>query len=251
MGSKIIVVADGDQAKATRLAEALGRDFFRMRKETQPPYTALDRAIARAAAHRGPKPLVIADVADNAGGGAASDSTFIAKAVLDAGLRNAAIAIFWDPMAVRLAHEAGIGATLDVRIGGKLGPASGPPLDLHATVVGLAKNASIPFGTRDVTLAPAGDMAAWEVDGIAIVCGSVRTQCFSTAAFANVGIDPATRAVLVVKSMQHFHASFAPIAADILYVAVPGAVTPDVAMLPYRKASKHQWPFVEDPFAPA
>lgn len=249
LGSKILVVADGDRGKARRLAEELGHAFFAMREATQPAYTSIEEAMARVAAHRGPKPLVLADVADNAGGGAASDSTFILKAMLDAGVRDAGIAMFWDPMVVRLGFEAGEGAVLDIRLGGKLGAASGTPLDLRAKVTGLARDARVRFGAREVTLQPVGDMVALEAEGIAISCSSVRTQCFSTDCFTNVGIDPTARRVLVVKSMQHFHASFAPIADDILYVTAPGAVSPDFAALPYHKASRDQWPFVADPFA--
>ena len=249
MGAKIVVVADGDRAAAGRLAETLGREFFAIRRQTQPPYVTLEQAIARAAAHSGDRPLVLADVADNAGGGAPSDSTFVLRALREAGLASAAIGPVWDPIAVRLAFEAGVGATLDLRLGGKMGPSSGMPMDLRARVTGLARDATIPFGERDVTLAAAGDMAALEVDGIAIACCSLRTQAFSTAVFTNVGIDPTARAVVVVKSMQHFYASFAPIAAEVLYVAAPGAVTPDVTALAYRKARRDQWPFVENPFA--
>ena len=46
----------------------------------------------------------------------------------------------------------------------------------------------------------------------------------------------------MVKSMQHFHADFAPIAADILYVAAPGALLPNFRELPYRKADPLIWP---------
>src|SRR5262249_43383815 len=107
MGSKIVVVANGDKAKAQVLAETLGREFFALRDETRPPYSTVPAAMDRARRHQDAKPLVLADVSDNAGGGAASDSTFILQAMLDAGLTNAAIAMFWDPVAVRLAHEAG------------------------------------------------------------------------------------------------------------------------------------------------
>ena len=248
MGSKIVVVADGDRAKAERLAAALGREFFAMRDETQPAYIGLEQAMARAAMHNQPKPLVIADVSDNAGGGAASDSTFILQALLEKGIRDAAIAMIWDPMAVRLGFEVGEGAMLDLRLGGKLGLASGPPLDLHAKVIGLQRDAYVSFGGREKSLAPVGDLAAFEVEGVAIVCNTLRGQCKSLDCFTSVGIDPSTRRVLVVKSMQHFHAAYAPIASEILYVAVPGAVAPDVRALPYRKASRQQWPFVDDPF---
>ena len=246
MGSKIIVVTDGDRDKADRLAAELGREFFTLRAQTQPPYITLDAAMDHAARHAGPRPLVLADVADNAGGGAASDSTFVLEAMLARGLEGAAIGMIWDPMAVRLAFEVGLGASLAIRLGGKLGPLSGRPLDVRARVVGLARDVLIPFGGA---MAPAGDLAAFAVDGVAIVCSTLRMQCFSPVCFTAAGIDAGACRVLVVKSMQHFHAAFAPIAADILYVAASGSVSPDVTALPYRRARRDQWPFIENPFA--
>jgi microcystin degradation protein MlrC len=247
MGSKILVVTDNDRAKADRLARELGMAFYRMRAETQPAYATLDQALARAATHNQPRPLVLADVSDNAGGGAASDSTFILQAMLDRGIRDAAIAMLWDPMAVRMGFEVGEGAELDLRLGGKLGLMSGPALDVRARVIGLKRDARTKgFGNSHVHV---GDMAAFEVDGIAVVCNTLRAQCKSVDAFTNVGIDPAARKVVVVKSMQHFHAEYAPVASEILYVAVPGAVAPDFLKLPYARASRAQWPFLADPLA--
>ena len=65
----------------------------------------------------------------------------------------------------------------------------------------------------------------------------------------NLGIDPSKKKVVVVKSMQHFHAAYAPIASEVLYVAAPGALVPDWKLLPYVKANRKQWPLVADPFA--
>jgi microcystin degradation protein MlrC len=202
----------------------------------------------RARSHTLPRPLVLADVSDNAGGGAASDSTFILDAMIKCGLRDAAIGMFWDPMAVRIAFEAGEGAHLDVRLGGKLSPASGPQLDLGVTVTGLKRDAYLQFGGRDKNFHPVGDMAAFSVDGIVVVCNTRRSQCLSLECFTNLGIDPSTKRVVVVKSMQHFYAAFAPIASEILYVAAPGTIPPNVQDLSYVKASKNQWPFIDNPF---
>ena len=97
MGSKVIAITDGDRPKAEKLARELGQEFFAMRDATQPPYVSLDAAMARVSSHNLPKPMVLADVSDNAGGGAASDSTFILKALLDKKVKDAAIGMFWDP----------------------------------------------------------------------------------------------------------------------------------------------------------
>ena len=139
MGSKIIAITDGDRPKAEKLARELGREFFAMREATQPPYVTLDAAMARVSSHNLPKPMVLADVSDNAGGGAASDSTFMLKALLDKKVKDAAIGMIWDPGAVKLAFEVGEGAELDIRLGGKLGPQSGPPIDARAKVLKLAQ----------------------------------------------------------------------------------------------------------------
>ena len=117
-----------------------------MRAVTQPPYVTLDTAMARVSSHNLPKPMVLADVSDNAGGGAASNSTFILRELLDKKIKDAAIAMFWDPGAVKLAFEVGEGAELDIRLGGKLGPQSGPPIDARAKVLKLEKDVFIQFG---------------------------------------------------------------------------------------------------------
>ena len=150
-----------------------------------------------------------------------------------------------DPLVL---FEAGEGARLDVRLGGKLSPASGAPLDLHVTVTGLKRDAYVQFGERDKTFHSVGDMAALSIDGILVVCSTRREQCLSLECFTNIGVDPSTQRVVVVKSMQHFYAAFAPLASDVLYVAAPGAVPPNFKALPYVKASKNQWPFIDNPF---
>lgn len=249
MGSRIVVVTDGDRAKAARLAAQLGREFFAIREATQPPYIGLDEAVARAAGHNGPKALVLADVADNAGGGAASDSTFLLQALLERGVRDAALGMIWDPVAVRLAIEAGEGATLPLRLGGKCGPASGPPLDVAARVLKIGRDVAIEFGAERKSLGRIGDAVALEIDGVTVIANSLRTQCLSRDCFTRLGVDPAQKRVVVVKSMQHFHAAYAPIAAEVLYVAAPGALTTRWSELPYRKIDRRQWPLVEDPFA--
>jgi microcystin degradation protein MlrC len=147
-----------------------------------------------------------------------------------------------------IAIEAGTGATLDLRIGGKMGRMSGDPVDVRATVGGIALNAIQHFGPVETQVAiPMGDSVAIEVDGIAVVLYSQRTQTFSPEVFTNVGIDPLTRHVLVVKSTQHFYARFAPIASEVVYVSAPGAVAPDFAAIPYQIASRNRYPMTDNP----
>lgn len=247
MRSRIIAITDNDKPKAERLARELGLEFFAMREKTQPPYVTLDAAMARISSHNLPKPMVLADVSDNAGGGAASDSTFILKALLDKKVKDAAIAMFWDPGVVKLAFEVGEGAELDVRLGGKLGPQSGDPVDARAKVLKLGREITIQFGGQRKGVNSIGDAAALQIEGVTVIVNTKRSQCHSLDCFAKLGVDPSTKKVVVVKSMQHFHAAYAPIASEVVYVAAPGALVPDWSLLPYKKAGKDQWPFVANP----
>ena len=58
-------------------------------------------------------------------------------------------------------------------------------------------------------------LAGTEVD---VILNTNRTQTFEPDIFSNLGIDPLAKDLLLVKSTNHFHAGFAPIAAEIVYV---------------------------------
>ncbi len=247
LGAKTLVVTDNNADQATKLAEQLGRELYDMRHEVYPNYLGIDAALDKALAV-GKSPVVLADVSDNSGGGAPGDSTFILKRLLERKIENVAIGCIWDPVAVSVAMDAGVGANLDMRIGGKMGPMSGDPLDLHVKITGLAPNAIQYFGSEEsyfeVLL---GDTASIQINGIDVVLISNRTQTFSPEVFTNLGIDPLARRLLIVKSTQHFYARFAPIATEVIYVAAPGAVLPDFKNIPYQYADRNQYPIVDDP----
>ncbi|MCC6803647.1 MAG: M81 family metallopeptidase [Anaerolineae bacterium] len=247
LGTKALVVTDNDPSGAEELAASLAREFYAMRARTIPYFYDIDGALDHALAAPG-APIVIADVSDNPGGGAPCDSTFVLRRMLERGITNVALGCIWDPIAASIAIEAGEGAVLDLRVGGKMGVMSGDPLDLHVTVGKIALGALQYFGPDDaIQEMPLGDSVAINANGIDIVLISTRTQTFSPHVFTNVGIDPGTRKILIVKSTQHFYARFAPIASEVIYVAAPGAVAPDFKSIPYQVASRHRYPMVDDP----
>jgi microcystin degradation protein MlrC len=235
MGARVLVITDNLPAQGATLADDLRQRLWAIRDQLRPNYLTMDAALDRALASD-QTPVVLADVSDNAGGGAPSDSTFILRRMIERGITNAAVALLWDVGAAALAMEAGEGAEFDMRLGGKLGPMSGDPLDVRVQVLKLTANATQTGLSHSV--APLGDAVALRANGIDIVVNTHRTQVFNPDAFTNVGIDPTQKRILVVKSMQHFYAGFAPIAAQILYVAAPGALVPDFKTLPYQKANR-------------
>ncbi|MFZ1756975.1 MAG: MlrC C-terminal domain-containing protein, partial [Caldilineaceae bacterium] len=203
---------------------------------------ALDRALELADGP-GKGPVVLADLSDNAGGGAPNDSTFVLRRVLERGIGDIAFANFWDPIVTQLAINAGTGARIALRLGGKMGPQSGDPLDVTATVGGVAVDAVQTVGKPPKTAkSRLGDAVALDLgNGVEVQVNSQRTQSFNPDALTQVGIDALNKRLIVVKSMQHFHAGYGPIAKAVLYIAAPGALVPHFDQLPYRFADRSLW----------
>src|SRR5829696_712424 len=79
---RILVVADGDKAKADALATRLGEEFVSMRGKTTPEFLSIADGV-KAAREAREGPVVIADPADNAGGGAPTDNTTILRHLIE------------------------------------------------------------------------------------------------------------------------------------------------------------------------
>lgn len=239
MGTKVFVYTDNNPTKAAALARELADELIAMREQLAPAYPDPDSALDEALAFNG-GPVVISDGADNPGGGAASDSTFMLRRMLERGISNAVLGPLWDPVAVRIAFDAGVGAQLPLRIGGKISPLSGQPLDLLCTVKSLTPSL-IQTGLSN-TPTPMGDCALVHAQGIEILLCSLRNQAMGTDLFTGAGCELAQRKIIVVKSSQHFYASFSKIAAKVIYADAPGSVARDLNTLPYRKVRRPKWP---------
>jgi microcystin degradation protein MlrC len=239
MGTKVLVYTDGDQKKADALARTLADELIGLREQLKVPFLDIDTALDRAVASL-QKPVVLADRADNPGSGSPGDSTFILRRMIERGIRNAAVGPMWDPLAVKIAFEAGKGAKLPMRIGGKVGPASGDPLDLMCEVRALFPEMWMTGLSGAAT--PVGDAALLAAHGIEIVLITLRNQAMGTDVFTQLGCNLAAKDIIVVKSAQHFQASFASVANSVLYVGAPGAATPHLATLPFRKIRRPKWP---------
>ena len=247
MGTKVLVYCDGDADQAQALAQRVADEVIGLRDRLAVRYLGVDEALdAALALPDGPGgPVVLADRADNPGSGAPGDSTFILRRLVERGIGNVALGPLWDPVAVRLCFEAGEGATLPLRVGGKIGPTSGDPLDLDVTVRALRREHRMT--ALSGSLQSVGDAAWIEAGGVSIVLVSVRRQATGTDVFTGLGCDLASRRLLVVKSAQHFHAAFSSVARQVIYVGAPGTATPFLHTLPYRKIRRPMWPL--DPVA--
>jgi microcystin degradation protein MlrC len=242
--AKVLVITDGDNDLAQKTADQVGAKIWTLKEHTHPTGLSIDEALDQGmSAAKGP--VVLADLGDNAGVGAPSDSTFMLQRIVERDLENVLSGIYWDPVSVRFCMEAGEGAEFDLRIGGKVGKASGDPVDLRITVMKILEDARQPFAN---SFAPLGN-AVWvqAANNLDLMLCDNRCQTFHPDAFTQMGIDLSTKQIVVVKSTQHFYSGFAPVASDILYVSAPGAIPMNFADIEFEKFTDPYWPRDENP----
>jgi len=138
VGVHVVVTTDGDPALARATAKTVAGWIWEHREEFRPetdtPELALRRAFA--AAVEVASPVVVNDTADNCGGGAPGDATHVLRALLEAAPDRPGAACFgfvYDPAVALAALEAGPGATVDVKLGGKHDDVHGEPLAFRPT----------------------------------------------------------------------------------------------------------------------
>lgn len=247
VGSKVLVITDGDGGKAAALAKKLGLEILRWGRDgATPRHYKPDEGIAAALAlAQEGRPVILADRWDNPGGGVAGDSSVMIEALLARPEVKAAIGAVWDPVAVSFCRAAGVGAEIPLRFAGKAAPSSGRPIDATVLVTSMTGDLVVPFEQSRVSLGPA---AAIRIGHLDIVLASTRAQTFSPPVFTDLGIDLSAKQVVVVKSSNHFYAAFAPIAASVLYLDSGGPYPPDARKIPYTKIRRPFSPLDPNPW---
>lgn len=252
-GMSVIVTSRGDQDAADALAHELAADLWAGRHRLRADLLSIEEATRRMAevvADPSLPPLLLADVADNPGGGGRGNTTAILASFLAAGLEGVAFAIHCDPPLAAEAHRQGAGSRFLARLNRDETEPTSKPLAVEAVVMGLSDGEVIGrrgmMGGRLRSLGP----TAWlRLDGrIDLVIVSIRHQLLDTAMIEHLGLEVRKLRGIVAKSRGHFRAGFDDIFDDgqILEVDGPGLVTPMVTRIGWRNVPRPIWPLDPD-----
>lgn len=242
VGSSVIAVADGDQFLAQSTAEELASWIWENRERWfSPPVSVRDAIQMGQADNR--YPVVLADHADNTGGGSPGDSTEILRTFLELGLTDALILYIVDPEVVDEAHAAGIGARVDVSVGGKSAAIQGPPVRMNAQVKALSDGDFVYDGPMYAGLSGNMGRSAWiQQDGVSVVVVTAHEQPLGPAFAKTLGIDCAAMKFIAVKSAAHFRASFEKFAGLIINVDAQAIHTHDFKRLQFQHRTRPVFP---------
>ena len=242
VGSSVIVVADGDAALAQQAADELGGWIWEQRERWYSPPLAVREGL-RLGEEAGRYPIILADHADNTGGGSPGDSTEVLRTFIDLGLSDALILYLVDNAVAVQAHEAGVGQRMAVSLGGKSSPVQGQPVEVEAEVLALSDGAFAYDGPMFAGLTGSMGTSAWlRIGGVSVVVVTAREQPFDTAFARSLGIDCAQMKYIAVKSAAHFRAAFEPLAGSIHNVDAAGIHTHDFRRLKFTKRRRDVFP---------
>jgi len=241
-GSAVVAVTDGDRRLAQSLCDRLGEKMYGMREQFLKPLTPIKEAVKRAIdAPEGP--IILADVADNPGGGAPGDGTEILRELIRVKARNVGVAIIKDPEAVAEAVRVGVKGTIRMPIGAKTDIFHGKPVKVTGTVRTITDGRFIHKAIIVGVPADVGRTAVIDVDGIEIILTEKSHAPNDPEIYRRNGIEPTDKKILVLKSRGHFRAAYEPFSKEIIEVDAPGLTSPNLSWFKYTNIPRPIWPF--------
>jgi microcystin degradation protein MlrC len=237
LGTSSIVVTDNDPERARQEALRLAQEFWKHRERMQARLTSVEEGVRIACDSRGTVALV--DAADATSSGASGDSNVILGQLLAAGYRGRALIPIVDPGAVTAAMAAGIGKTIQVRVGGAF-DRHYPPLELAVQVRMLSDGRfrSESFNQEWFS----GHAAVLQVGTITLVVTTRSVHLYDRSLFFAHGQDPRHFDVVVVKSPHCQPHMYADWCSRLINVDAPGSTSANLPTLGHRRCRRPIFP---------
>lgn len=248
-GLSAVVVTDSDPELAARWRDELLAMAWSHREaflyQLEPLATSVSKALALKP--ETPGPIVLLDHYDNAASGGTMDTTAVLAEVMRQGLDNVAVFALFDPGAVQVAIQAGVGAEVALSVGGHLPmpqvPHRSEPVSLLGTVKTIssgrfkAKGPMSPGASMDM-----GQTVVIDTGRIEVVLISRHIEPFDANALFSVGIDPMQKRFIVLKSRIHWRAGLGQLAAAIVECVGAGVCTSDYSELVFKRLRRPIFP---------
>ncbi|MDA0587583.1 MAG: M81 family metallopeptidase [Planctomycetota bacterium] len=239
--SSVLVTTNDDAEAALEAAERIGKFMWENRELFQAKLTSLEESICQANETDGL--VVFSDAADATASGASGDSNAILKGLLASGFLKRALIPIVDAPAAAAAFKAGVGATIDVSLGGTRDPGRFEPVAVTARVKSLHDGR---FNYENGTIGNGDQTAVLIVGSMHILVTQRPVYVVGQRVFQDHGLNPADYDLVVVKSPNGFRTWYESIASLIVPVDVPGSTSANLKSLPFRNCVRPIFPLNED-----
>ena len=190
--------------------------------------------------------VVVAEPADNIGGGAPGDCTGMLRALLEHGVPESVITIS-DEETAGFLHDRQVGETCRVRLGGK-GMEDDSPVEIDVELLKLTdgktvlEDANSHLASMYGMYIDMGPSALVRHDGVYVIVTSRKMEPFDLSVFRYNGINPETMRCVVAKAAVAHKTAFMAIAERFLSVDTPGPCRTDLRNLPFEKIRRPIYP---------
>ncbi len=234
MGSSVIVVTDNNEILAETLSRQLASTMWEMRENFAGDFTSVSQAIELC--KQSSERICLLDMGDNVGGGSSADGTELLSAIHKAKI-GPAFGCLYDPEAVELCVEAGVGERVDLQVGGKTDNFHGSPIDLEVTVRSLHNGKFREPQPRHggIVEFDQGKTVICETDhGLTLMLTTLRMVPFSLHQLISCDLDPNSFRFLVAKGVNAPIAAYRDVCDQFIRVNTAGSTCADMSRLYYQ-----------------
>lgn len=241
IGTAFVVVTDDDHVTAEGIADDLSRRFWSQRHRFAVPQRAVEVAFNEAASV-GATPVVLVELADCVGGGAAGDSVQVLDAYLRGDRKERLLIHVVDPDLCVQAARQGVGATFSSELGQKIDATYAKPITVTVTVESLfdgqIRYKAGPMGGIRASIGPS---AVVSIDTATILVSTYGAYEYGEESFEAAGLDVRNYDLVVVKNPMNSKQAYAW-APRLIPVKTKGSTTSSFDDLPWLRLSRPCFP---------
>nr|WP_286193621.1 M81 family metallopeptidase [Boseongicola sp. H5] len=229
-GFSIVIESWADRDHAAALVARIADRAWAARDAFSADLVPIPEAIARTETH--PGPWILADIADNPGGGGRGNTPHVMRALLEHGARDVQIVPVFDPPIAAQAHTLGEGASFTAHFNRDETTEHSELFSAEARVEKLTDGRfHHQTGMSAGMEGDYGPSALLRIDHVAVAVTSHRRQTLGPSEFRHFGLNPGVAQIIVAKSRGHFRAGFRGLIPDerIIELDAPGLVPGNLA----------------------
>ncbi len=196
-------------------------------------------------------PVVIADHGDNSGAGGSADDMTVLSEMINQGLESIVAGPIWDSEAVKQLIEAGVGETVTLEVGGKTDVAAIRQTGRKLYCKGVVQNVTDGVFTIEGPMQTGltvdlGRSVLFDIGSAKLLICEQRWEPYDSGCFLQAGVDVTSARYILIKSRQHFRATFEHIAKHIVLAAGPGVCSSDYSQFQFSNLNRPVYPLDPD-----
>jgi len=246
MGSGCVVVTDGDLKGAAALARSVAEMYWDRRFDLEPEIFSPVEAITRGLEVDG-GPVLLVEASDCCGGGAAGDSVWALRSLIEKAIDAPSIVMVVDQEAAAACHDAGVGANVKVSLGHKMDIRWGESLEVNGEVTRVSDGRFVySGGIWDGVEGEMGPSAILKVGEVRILVSSQPTYDWSDEQYRSLELDASEVKFVVAKNPMNYRMAYGEYAKAVFVLDTPGPTPPTMKQVKFKKVKRPYFPLDEE-----